>query len=133
MLRLRSVNPLYGVYVANYLTSADLTERIQALESVLELPANVARLVSVPPPDVLPPGPLATSRLHGRLLELGLATAAELTGSYAAAEEEVDFEALAAGREGRRRIFDEPPPRPLNLSDKLRRLFDYDFPRVHDV
>jgi superfamily II DNA/RNA helicase len=133
LLRLRSVNPLYGVYVANYLTSADLTERIQALESVLELPANIARLVSVPPPDVLPPGPLATSRLHGRLLELGLATAAELTGSYAAAEEEVDFEALAAGREGRRRIFDEPPPRPLNLSDKLRRLFDYDFPRVHDV
>ncbi len=30
-------------------------------------------------------------------------------------------------------IFEEPPPRPLTLGEKLRRLFDYDFPRVHDV
>jgi hypothetical protein len=30
-------------------------------------------------------------------------------------------------------MFSEPPPWPLALGEKLRRLFDYDFPRVHDV
>ncbi len=134
LLQLRSVNPLYGVYVANHLAIADATERIQALESTLELPANIARLVRVPPPDVLPPGPLATDRLHGRLLELGLATASEITGRHESDEEEApDLEAFATGRHRERRMFDEPPPRPLALGEKIRRLFDYDFPRVHDV
>jgi superfamily II DNA/RNA helicase len=134
ILRLRSVNPLYGVYVANYLAFADITERVQALESVLELPANISRLVRVPPPDILLPGPLATSRLHGRLLELGLATQAELTGRHEQEEEEApDLEALSTGRHRERKMFSEPPPWPLALGEKLRRLFDYDFPRVHDV
>jgi superfamily II DNA/RNA helicase len=134
ILQLRSVNPLYGVFMANHLAIADAFERIQALESVLELPANISRLVRVPPPDILPPGPLATERLHPRLLELGLATASEITGRHESdREEEPDLEAFATGRHRERRMFDEPPPRPLALSEKLRRLFDYDFPRVHDV
>ncbi len=134
LLHLRSVNPIYGVFMANHLVIADPIERIQALESVLELPANVSRLVHVPPIDVLPPGTLATTRLHGRLLELGLATAAELTGkSQDDDEEDGTMEELASGRYRSRRMFDEPPPRPLALGEKLRRLFDYDFPRVHDV
>ncbi len=33
----------------------------------------------------------------------------------------------------RRSTFDEPPKRILSLADKLRMLFDYDYPRVHDV
>jgi len=134
LLQLRSVNPIYGVFMANQLTIADPIERIQALESVLELPANVARLVHVPPIDQLPPGTLATTRLHGRLLELGLATAAELTGKLENDDEEDGtMEELASGRFRSRRMFDELPPRPLALGEKLRRIFDYDFPRVHDV
>ncbi|MDZ4851632.1 MAG: DEAD/DEAH box helicase [Pirellulaceae bacterium] len=134
LLQLRSVNPIYGVFMANHLTIADPIERIQVLESALELPANISRLVRVPPIDVLPPGTLATTRLHGRLLELGLATAAELTGKYDDDDEEDgSMEELATGRYRSRRMFDEPPPRPLALGEKLRRLFDYDFPRVHDV
>ena len=134
LLQLRSVNPIYGVFLANHLAIADPIERIQALESVLELPANVSRLVHVPPIDVLPPGILATTRLHGRLLELGLATAAELTGKFQdEVEEDGTLEELSSGRFRSRRMFDELPPRPLALGEKLRRLFDYDFPRVHDV
>lgn len=135
LLQLRSVNPIYGVFMANHLSIADPIERIQALESVLELPANVSRLVHVPSIDQLPPGTLATTRLHGRLLELGLATAAELTGRFDDDDDEEDgtMEELASGRYRSRRMFDEPPPRPLALGEKLRRLFDYDFPRVHDV
>jgi hypothetical protein len=133
LLRLRSLNPLYGVYMANYLAFADETERIQALESVLELPGNVARLVRVPPIDKMPPGPLATNLLDPRLLELGLASIEELTGRRQEEDDdEADLEELAKGRP-RRRIFDEPPPRPLNLGEKIHRLFQYDFPRVHDV
>ncbi len=38
---------------------ANREERIQAMESVLELPRSVGRFVRVPNHDELPPGPLA--------------------------------------------------------------------------
>jgi superfamily II DNA/RNA helicase len=123
LVRLRSINPLYGVFLAGHLSIADRTERLLALESTLEVPGTVARLVRVPSIEELPPGPLARERLDHQLLELGLATTAELIGI---SEEEDD----APPRRG---VFSEPPPRILTLGDKLRRLFNYDFPKVHDV
>lgn len=137
--QLRSINPIYGLYLVNMLQFADDGERIQALESVLELPANIAKMVRVPFPDQLPPGPLAQSILHPQLLSLGLASSAELTGHAEDEEEEPDAEQLqaeAGGARGRYRRWenrDEPPPRPLVLAEKLRRVFDYEFPGVHDV
>jgi superfamily II DNA/RNA helicase len=122
---IRSVNPIYGLFLIGHLQFADECERIQALESVLELPANIAKTVRVPPPDQLPFGPLATEILHPKLLELGLAGVEEITGVRD--EDEEDSESG-----GNYRPF-EPPPRPLALGEKLRRLFDYDFPGVHDV
>jgi hypothetical protein len=104
---------------------ADECERIQALESVLELPANIAKTVRVPPPDELPFGPLATEILHPKLLELGLVGVSEITGVREEDEEE-------PSSVDRSRPY-QPPPRPLALGEKLRRLFDYDFPGVHDV
>jgi len=138
LMQLRSVNPLYGVYLAEQLAIADRTEKILALESALELPANVSRLVRVPPVEELPFGNLAITRLHPRLLELGLATSAELTGKTLDEEREesgpVDFESLASGTSRpARQMFFEPPPRMISLGEKVRRLFDYDVPRVHDV
>ncbi len=139
LMQLRSVNPLYGVYLAEQLAYADRTEKILALESALELPANVSRLVRVPPVEELPFGPLATTRLHPRLIELGLATSAELTGKTLEEENDqanvpVDFEAIATGTSRpERKMFFEPPPRVIFLGEKVRRLFDYDVPRVHDV
>ncbi|MHC4400256.1 MAG: DEAD/DEAH box helicase [Planctomycetota bacterium] len=120
LLLLRGVNPLYGVFLVNQLGVADRQERIQAVESVLELPRSVGYHLRVPGQEELPPGPLATIRLDPQLLRLGLASPEEL---------------VAAPREEDRRYssFDERPPRVLTLADKLRLLFDYDFPSVHDV
>ena len=135
---LRSVNPIYGLYMVNMMQFADELERVQILESVLELPANIAKIVKVPPPDKLPPGPLATEILHPQLLTLGLAVPQELTGQQEEADERSDEEIVkdAGGAAGKRRPFkpfEEAPVRPLALGEKLRRLFDYEYPGVHDV
>jgi hypothetical protein len=123
LLTFRAVNPLYGVFLINHLGIADRAERIQAMESVLELPRSVGRFVRVPDQEELPPGPLATSRLDVQLLSLGLVTPEEL----AASEEEEDEHPR------RRAFYEEEKPRVLTLAEKLRMLFDYDFPGVHDV
>ena len=123
LLLLRGINPLYGVFLVNQLGIADRCERIQAMESVLEIPGSLLFQLRVPPPDQLPPGPLATTRLDVQLLQLGLASAEELGAAESAEEEERD----------RRGMFPEDRVRILTLGDKLRRLFDYDFPGVRDV
>lgn len=120
---LRGLNPLYGVFLINQLGIADRNERLQAMESVLELPGSVVRLVRVPSQEELPPGPLATTRLDVQLLQLGLASAEELG---AAQDEQPD-------RDSRGFIQKEERVFVLTLAEKLRRLFDYDFPGVHDV
>jgi hypothetical protein len=117
----RGVNPLYGLFLVKQLGIADREERIQAIESVLELPRSIGHFVRVPRQDQMPPGPLATLRLDPTLLRLGLATADELTSMPPDDED------------ARRSSFDEPPKRVLTLAEKLRALFDYDFPEVHDV
>jgi superfamily II DNA/RNA helicase len=116
----RSINPLYGVFLVNQLGAADRNELLQALDSVLDLPGSIARLVRVPPPNELPPGALATSRLDEQLLRLGLVTVEDLTGVSPDEDDE--------------RAWDHQPRKwPLTLADKLRLLFDYDFPGVDDV
>jgi hypothetical protein len=122
LLLLRGVNPLYGIFLINQLGIADRNERIQAMESVLELPGSVRYSVHVPSHEELPPGPLAVNRLDVQLLQLGLASAEEL-GAGQEDEEERD----------RQRLFQEERVWTLTLADKLRRLFDYEFPGVHDV
>jgi superfamily II DNA/RNA helicase len=121
---LRGINPLYGMFLVNQLGIADRAERLQAMESVLEIPGSLRRLVRVPPHEELPPGPLATTRLDVKLLQLGLASAEEL-GAGQRDEEESDRD--------RFRMFAEDRVFVLTLAEKLRRLFDYDFPGVHDV
>jgi len=117
----RGVNPLYGMFLVNQLGIGNREERIQAMESVLELPRSIGHFVRVPRQDEMPPGPLATTRLDPMLLQLGLATADELC--YTPRDDE-DY---------RRSSFDEPPKRVLALAEKLRLLFEYEFPGVHDV
>jgi hypothetical protein len=120
---LRGLNPLYGVFLINQLGIADRNERLQAMESVLELPGSVVRLVRVPSQEELPPGSLATTRLDVQLLQLGLASAEEL-GAAQDEQPERDRRGFIQKEE---RVF------VLTLAEKLRRLFDYDFPGVHDV
>ena len=121
LLLFRGVNPLYGIFLVNQLGVADRQERIQAFESVLELPRSVGRFVRVPKQDELPRGPLATLRLDEQLLRLGLATEQELV------------ETPPSDDDRRRHTYDEERVFVLTLAEKLRRLFDYDFPSVHDL
>src|SRR5690606_17942237 len=61
------------------------------------------------------------------LLQLGLATAAELGGSSGDEDEEVTDRGFG------RVMFDEPKVWPLTLGEKIYRLFQADYPSVHDV
>ncbi len=121
LLMLRGLNPLYGIFLVNQLGIANREERIQAMESVLELPGSVGRFVRVPRHDELPQGPLALSRLNGQLLRLGLVSAEQIV---AAPKDE---------EPGPRQMFEEDRVWVLTLAEKLRLQFDYDFPGVHDV
>lgn len=121
--RFRGIHPLYGVFLVNQLGIADRSERLQAMESVLDMPGSVARHVRVPPHEELPPGPLATTRLDVKLLQLGLVTPEQL-GAGGDGEEEED--------DRRGGMFDDEPVWVLTLAEKLRLLFEHDFPGVHD-
>jgi superfamily II DNA/RNA helicase len=122
LLRLRGINPLYGVYLVNQLGIASREERLQAFESVLEMPGSVAKHVRVPKYEDMPPGPLATTRLDSELLQMGLATPEQLGAKSAEDDDE------PRGRE----MFAEKVW-PLTLAEKLRLLFDATFPSVHSL
>ena len=122
LLKLRGINPLYGIYLVNQLGIASREERVQAFESVLEMPGSVARHVRVPKYEEMPPGPLATTRLDVELLQMGLATPEQLGAKPAEEDDE------PRGRE----MFEEKVW-PLTLGEKLRLLFDATFPEVHSL
>src|SRR5207245_3863456 len=108
LLILRSVHPLYGAYLLNQLGIADRTERIQAMESVLEIPRPLLKYLRVP--FDLPPGPLCSTRLDAELIRRGLIVA-PVPKSPDEQEDEDDDE--------------EYPP---SVADKLRLLFDALYP-----
>jgi superfamily II DNA/RNA helicase len=124
LLLFRGINPLYAVFLVNQLGIADRNERIQAMESVLELPGSVGHFVRVPKHDELPPGPLATMRLDSELLRLGLATPEEI--SAAARDDDDDRDRRRMEDDGERKWV-------LTVAEKLRRLFDYEYAGVHDL
>lgn len=74
----RAVHPLYGLFLMDYLARADDNELIQILESLLEIPGSVAKLMRVPWPDQLPPGPLALEVVDPAILTAGIATQEDL-------------------------------------------------------
>ncbi|MAG94028.1 MAG: helicase, partial [Planctomycetaceae bacterium] len=92
--------------------------RLQLLESVLGVPGSLMRSVRVPNPDRMPPGPLANEHLNSELLTRGLATQAEIVRQEEDDGRFIPFED---------RVF------VLSLAEKLKRLFQGDFPEVRDV
>ncbi|MEZ6104704.1 MAG: helicase [Pirellulaceae bacterium] len=122
LVQIRSVHPLYGMFLLELLPEADRLERIQAFESLLELPMSVGPAIRVPWPDLLPPGALAVGRLDDQLLDLGLVSAEQLGMHVGEPEEQ--------GEERKGRWLDEPPPRPLVFAEKLKLLFEHEYPRV---
>ncbi|HEY2414362.1 MAG TPA: DEAD/DEAH box helicase [Pirellulaceae bacterium] len=123
LLKLRGINPLYGIYLVNQLGIASREERVQALESVLEMPGSVAKYVRVPKYEDMPPGPLATTRLDSELLQMGLATPEQLGAKSADKDDD----------EPRGREMFEEKVWPLTFAEKLRLLFDATFPNVHSL
>lgn len=119
LMQFRSCHPLYGMFLLDHLGLADRAERIQLLESVLEVPGSILPLVRVPWPEELPPGPLARYRLDPELMRRGLVTQRELDpGSV---EPELDSFGKPI------RVF------PVPLGDRMRRLFDSEYPGVQDL
>jgi len=113
MLPFRSINAIYGVFLAEQMHKANYEERLQLLESALDLPSSVASQVRVPLPDLMPDGSLSTEYLNPLLLSRGIVTQQELTGYY--------DEVL------RRRFY------PLPLGDRMRMLFHSEYPGISDV
>jgi superfamily II DNA/RNA helicase len=103
----RAVHPLYGLFLMDYLGKADPHERVQILESLLEMPGSVAKSVRVPWPDELPPGRLSNEVVDPAILMRGLATQDDL---YPQADQS-----------------DVPPELrkyPVPLAQKMRMLFE---------
>jgi superfamily II DNA/RNA helicase len=115
LLVFRSVHPLYGAFLLSQLGIADRNERMQAMESVLEVPRPLLRYLRVPRPDQLPPGPLATTRLDSELIRRGLMLAPVPKSPDDEDEDEEEEE------------------RPPSFAEKLRLLFDATHPNVTDV
>lgn len=111
----RAVNPLYGMFLLEHIGYADRMERLLVLESVLELPRALIRSVRVPPPHKLPPGPLALQRIDIEIVQRGLIPATDL---YPEFDPDIPFE--------------ERKYAPA-LADKLRMLFESEYPDVTDV
>jgi superfamily II DNA/RNA helicase len=118
LLVFRSVHPLYGAFLLQHLGIADRDERMQILESVLEVPRALLRSLRVPFPEDLPPGPLAQTRVDEELIRRGLMVAHPPPGE---GDEDED---------------DDPwqeQERPPTLAEKMRLWFDALYPDVGDV
>jgi superfamily II DNA/RNA helicase len=113
LLAFRSIHPLYGAFLTGILAGADADERVQAMESTLEMPGPVRKRLRVPL-RLLESGALATSKLDAELIRRGLMAA------QVEEEEEEDDE-------------DDWEERPPALAEKLRSYFDHCYPDVTDV
>jgi len=113
LLAFRSIHPLYGAFLTEMLAEADPNERIQAMESALEVPGPVRKRLRVPL-KLLESGTLAASKLDAELVQRGL---------MAAQVEEDDEEDDD----------DDWEKRPPSFAEKLRSYFDHAYPEVTDV
>ncbi len=119
LLAFRGCHPVYGAFLLDHLGLADRAERIQILESVLDVPGSVAPLVRVPKPEDLPPGPLSRHRIDPELMDRGLLSMSDID------PDSVEPELDNFGKPIRK--WAKP------LADKMKVLFDCEFPDVHDV
>jgi superfamily II DNA/RNA helicase len=117
LLVFRSIHPLFAAFLLDHLGVADPTERLQLLESVLELPKPLLKLVRPPWPEELPAGPLQ-QRLDPELVQKGLIAALQPPKDEDEEDDEDD------------RRFAERPP---SLSDKLYLLYESQYPDATDL
>lgn len=70
LLHFRSIDPLYGDFLAGQLSRSSFEEKLQALESVLPISPAIERKLRIPAD--LPVGPLQTEVLEPTLIQMGL-------------------------------------------------------------
>ncbi|HKA05828.1 MAG TPA: DEAD/DEAH box helicase, partial [Gemmataceae bacterium] len=112
LLGFRSVHPLYGAFLVDVLGKANWDERVQAFESVLEMPRPLLKFVR---PKGVPPGPLETEKVRPSLEQHGLLMAKPDSPPE---EEEDEWED------------EEPEPW---FAEKLRMYFEVQRPEAADV
>ncbi|MEP0847796.1 MAG: DEAD/DEAH box helicase [Phycisphaerae bacterium] len=112
LLTFRSVDPLYGAFLAEQLNHANYTEKMLALESVLELAPALLRRVRIP--SDLAPGPLQTQVLDPLMIQMGVIVAKPqaATGD----EDEPEYDPWATEEE-----LDRRPP---TFPEMLKIVFD---------
>ncbi|MEP0844934.1 MAG: DEAD/DEAH box helicase, partial [Phycisphaerae bacterium] len=108
LLNFRSIDPLFGAFLTEQLVYSSFEEKILALESVLELPPTIERLVR--PPE-LPPGPLQTQVLEPLLIQMGVVAARAPSSGGGGEEDELADEDDLPDEEERER----PPSFPEML------------------
>jgi len=111
LMNFRSIDPVYGVYLAKHLKRGSLEEKMQALESVLPLPPVMERKVRLPDMD---PGPLQQQVIEPALIQMGIALQSEEGGLVAVDEDE--YEDYWAPEENQ--------PKKLSLPEMLKLLYD---------
>ncbi|MFH0980086.1 MAG: DEAD/DEAH box helicase [Planctomycetota bacterium] len=104
LLIYRSVDPLYGAFLAEKLVRSNVDEKVLALESVLPVPPAIERNVRIP--EDLPPGPLQTNELQPELIVMG-AVLAKPDGSIAGVSDEEYEDYLEEPEEERPPTFPE--------------------------
>ncbi|MFQ5805864.1 MAG: DEAD/DEAH box helicase [Phycisphaerae bacterium] len=98
LLTFRSVDPLYGAFLAEQLNYGNFDEKVLALEAVLQVPPVIERKVRIPD---LPKGPLQTEVIEPLMIQMGVVLARPV-----ASEPEFDDRA----RRGYEEEEEEPPP-----------------------
>ncbi len=116
LLVFRSIHPLYGAFLLDQIGPASWEERVQALESVLEVPRPLLKYLRVP--KDLAPGPLETTRIRPALEQRGLLLVKLPLPAEGEQEDEED-----AWEE-------EPEPR---FAEKLAMFFEVGRPEIQDL
>jgi superfamily II DNA/RNA helicase len=140
LLAFRGCHPLYGVYLLDWMAEANREERIQLLESLLDLPRPLLRSVRVPLD--LSGGPLERNRLDPELIQRGLLTVQlpqrqRPISADDPDDSDSDFASVAQDDESESdeeegRLVNEEG-RTLVLAEKARCLFDELHPDVTDL
>lgn len=113
----RSVDPLYGEFLSERLTYADETEKLLALESVLELPWPIVKKARIPRDREQ--GPLESEILRPQLIAMGVKV------DWPEPDEEEEFDPWATEED----MYKRPPEYP----EMLKLVFDDLLPAPENV
>jgi hypothetical protein len=120
LLTFRSVDPLYGRFLAQQLQRADFTEKLMAIESILPIPPGIGRRLPLPEVE---PGPMQRETLEPTLLQLGIGLVHPDGGVMAAPDED----------EGEDYWEEKAPEKRLTVPEMLKAIFDARLASPEDV